>query len=134
MIKIGHVTIGGVKIPVEPENYSTFLVGRQPEVVPTSMGYFIKPGYLRKGFRASGLVLDANIVGQLQQVALNQARSNQPISAITSVDPGSGAWSGFVEITTPGQAFYTGNLSNVPSHLCFSNVEITFTNAKGETI
>lgn len=134
MMQVESVTIGGVKIPVEPENYSTFLVGRQPEVIPTSNGYFVKPGYLRRGFRASGLVLDANLVGQLQQVALNQAKSGDPISASTPVDPASGGgWSGFVEINTPGKANYNGNLPNIPNSFCISNVEITFTNVEAET-
>lgn len=135
IIKAGYISIGNLKLYVEPENYSTFIVGNKTEILPTSKGFFIKTGYGRQGFRISTNVFDASLIDDLESVAINALKSGSPITATDTLHPGGKTWSGFIDlpIVTTGTAHNTG-ISYLPQKMTFGNIEISFTNTKFEPL
>lgn len=133
MLKTGKISIGGNNVFVAPGNYTTTVKGSPSQIIPTSSGYYVEPGYSFHGFTISASVLDAGVIANIETLAKEAWSTGTPIDVTDDVHPsGSKSWTGFIElpVVTSGSALI--ELPGYPSRIMTETVQITFFSSEAE--
>lgn len=127
MLAYNTITIGGVKMYVEPENYQMTSEGQGSTIVATSSGIILDLGYVREGFQATGYITDADSVNTLINLAKSALTNKTPISVVDNVYPGGKTWTGFLRlpIGARGSMRNTG-INTLPANVMVESVDVAF--------
>ena len=127
-IKSGTISFNGYTFFVSPENYNLLTKGTQSQLIPTSNGYYIEPGYSFYGFNIKTAVLDANVINSIEELARTSWSTRTPLNVTDTVHPsGNKTWKCFIELPVIKLgAAENLTVTYLPGRLITEGMELTF--------